>query len=186
MTETATEPTAAERIDAAAAELGLTMSAEFVPFSQSRNKDEPHKSLNWRVTLQRDGREVLTTDYSQGTGFTPASRRNWDGNKFVKERAKSLECETGRIAGLQFSREPYATSRKVPPPELRDVLHSLSLDASVLDSSGFEDWASEFGYDTDSRTAERIYRACVELALKLRSAIGEAGLEKLREAGQDY
>ena len=30
------------------------------------------------------------------------------------------------------------------------------------------------------------YRACLDIALKLRAAIGEDGLAKLREAAQDY
>ena len=71
-------------------------------------------------------------------------------------------------------------------PELRDVLYSLSMDASVLDSSCFEEWANELGYEADSRKAEGIYKACLDIALKLRNALGEAGLEKLRTACQDY
>jgi hypothetical protein len=34
--------------------------------------------------------------------------------------------------------------------------------------------------------AEAIYNACIDIALKLRSAIGESGLSELREAFQDY
>lgn len=44
----------------------------------------------------------------------------------------------------------------------------------------------ELGYDPDSRKAEAIYKACLEIALKLRNALGEDGLAKLREAAQDY
>lgn len=53
------------------AERGLTVESTFVPFSQSRNKDEPHPSLNWKVTLQRKGRPVLTCDYQAGAAYCP-------------------------------------------------------------------------------------------------------------------
>ena len=59
-------------------------------------------------------------------------------------------------------------------PDKLDVINSLVMDASVLNSSSFEDWADEFGYDRDSRKAETIYRACLDIALKLRNAIGES------------
>lgn len=60
------------------------------------------------------------------------------------------------------------------------------MDSDVLESSGFEEWASNFGYETDSRKADSIYRACLEIALKLKAVIGNDGLEQLRLAFQDY
>lgn len=50
----------------------------------------------------------------------------------------------------------------------------------------FEQWAADFGYDTDSRKAEKIYQECLRGALKLRAAIGQEGMDALREACQDY
>lgn len=58
---------------------GVTLDSVFVPFSQSRNAKaedgKPWESLNWRVTLKRNGREVLTTDYAQGVAYAPASKK---------------------------------------------------------------------------------------------------------------
>lgn len=48
-------------IDSALADLGLTVDSVFVPFSRSRNKGEKYKSLNWQVTVKRNGRNILTT-----------------------------------------------------------------------------------------------------------------------------
>ena len=42
---------------------------------------------------------------------------------------------------------------------------SLSDGISAMDS--FEDFCREFGYDTDSRNAERIYKSCVKTLNKL-------------------
>lgn len=61
------------------------------------------------------------------------------------------------------------------------VLDALVSDAaSYLDARSFEDWCAEFGYDTDSRTAERTYFACGEIAKKLTAFVGgSAELDRL-------
>jgi hypothetical protein len=46
-------------------------------------------------------------------------------------------------------------------PELADVVSALIMDASTIEyASSFENFAAELGYDSDSRTAERLYKAC--------------------------
>lgn len=190
MNATATQHSPADALNAACAAINLTMTAVFVPFSQSRNAtardgaEKPWRSLNWRVTLERNGRAFLTTDYSQGEGHAPAAK--WKGKAYGQQRAIDIEIETGMVAGTLFSDEPRATRKPIAPPSLADVVYSLASDSSVLDSSGFEDWANEFGYDTDSRSAEATYRACLDIALKMRGAIGEAGLQALRTASEGY
>lgn len=175
-----------DKILQTARELGLTMTAEFVPFSQSRNKGEKYPSLNWRVTLLRgkthNSVPVLTTDYSAGCAQCPSYKQ---GDRAIHRAERvAWECEHGKRSTLLGGM--VVGTGKVLQPDFADVLSSLVMDAGVLDSSSFEDWASEFGYDTDSRTAEKLYRACLEIALKLRNSIGEAGLASLRDACQDY
>lgn len=181
--DTATELTSAQCIDATAQELGLTMTTQFVPWSQSRNKSEKQPSLNWIVTLHKDAppRAFLTTNYGAGMGHCPSYKAIGLGaaNSVDRHNAVKHECETGYGASLYSGRKPIV-------PQMRDVLYSLAMDASVLDSSCFEDWANELGYESDSRKAESIYHSCMEIALKLRNALGEAGLEKLRNVCQDY
>lgn len=58
-------------------------------------------------------------------------------------------------------------------PEARDVLECLLDDASGVEWQSFEGWCGEYGYDTDSRKAERIYRACERLNHKLRRFLGD-------------
>lgn len=58
-------------------------------------------------------------------------------------------------------------------PTAADVLDSLASDsASIENARDFADWASDFGYDADSRKAERTYRACERLARRLRRFLG--------------
>jgi hypothetical protein len=61
------------------------------------------------------------------------------------------------------------------PPTAKDVLSCLADDAhSYENASGdFERWAKEFGYDTDSRKAEKIYRITKRQSEQLRRTLGE-------------
>lgn len=45
----------------------------------------------------------------------------------------------------------------------------------------FEDFASEMGYKEDSRSAEKIYKKCIEGADKLHTVFNDADIEKIRE-----
>jgi hypothetical protein len=64
------------------------------------------------------------------------------------------------------------------------VLHSLALDSRVLDEGTFEDWAGSLGYDPDSRKAEAIWKACVEIATTLRAGLGGRVVEELQLAAE--
>lgn len=184
MTEIDEKP--AQRIERVAASLGLTMTAVFVPWSQSRNKDIKEPSLNWKVTIHKVGCVVLTTDYCAGCGHCPSyNTLKGPKNTVYNDGILRRECETGNRA-LSVVGSPARSMGQPILPSLPDVLHSLALDADVLNHSTYEDWAGDFGYDKDSRKGEAIYRACLEIALKLRNALGEDGLKQLREACQDY
>ena len=59
-------------------------------------------------------------------------------------------------------------------PEASGVLECLLSDASSVECfRGFEDWCSDLGYDTDSRKAEKTYKACKSIAKRLRSFLGD-------------
>lgn len=65
-------------------------------------------------------------------------------------------------------------------PELEDVLDCLASDAAgYANAQDFEDWASEYGYDTDSRKAEETYNTIGEQADDLRNLLGEEAFETL-------
>lgn len=183
---------AKEEIKAAMEKHALSVKAEFVPFAQSRNaKDEKtgkakpvnERSLNWRVTLQKAGRDILTTDYSAGIAHCPSYKQmaRWT---LDYSRAIEFETDTGHSAKQGFG----STIAKGKPllPDSCDVVWSLVLDSDVLNYSRFEDWADNLGFDPDSRKAESIYRACLEIALSLRNGLGESVFSELQTAGEDY
>jgi hypothetical protein len=60
-------------------------------------------------------------------------------------------------------------------PTAADVLQCLASDASGVENArGFEDWCGDYGYSTDSRSAERTYRAIEKQAADLRRVLGDA------------
>ena len=65
-------------------------------------------------------------------------------------------------------------------PELFDVLWAISQDATAVRSS-FEDWAGDYGYDSDSIRAKRIYEQCVENGHRLGKLFSEELIEGIRE-----
>lgn len=175
---------AAEKIRACAEALGVTMTAEFVPWSKSRNKDEKRRSLNWKVSLHKGGAAFLTTDYSAGEAFCPSYQ-----HRPTDDTIEALRFETEQgFPAIVTSYGAVRRSRTAGPilPDLADVLWSLALDSSVLDHPTYETWAGDVGFDTDSRKGEATYRACLEIALKMRNALGDDGLRRLVEACEGY
>ena len=192
--------TTKESIEAFAQARGITMTAVFVPWSQSRSFDREikhasRKNLNWRVTIHYLRRDVLTTDYSAGIAHAPYYAVMWPRPRHSSPHTLrhdggmlEFEVEHGKAARGVWSPVSSRPSRVGPPilPSIADVLHSLVSDSDVLNYNSFESWASELGYDLDSRKAEGIYRACLSFSLALRNGLGEQLLADLREAVQDY
>lgn len=163
--------------------MGLSMEATFIPWSQSRNREEPQKSLNWLVTLKREGHRCITTDYMQGIGYIPGFPVQAKMTIFLDELL-SRTCEAGTVYNYKTGKA--ASPRKLPPPDITDVVYCLLLDSDVLNYVTFEEWAFDFGYNPDSREAEKIYQACLKIALQMKQMFSCQELEALRELFQDY
>jgi hypothetical protein len=65
-------------------------------------------------------------------------------------------------------------------PKVADVLDCLSSDASGIENArSFEDWCSEYGYDTDSRKAEKTFKTCEHQAKRLSNFLGSDAFQTL-------
>ena len=73
----------------------------------------------------------------------------------------------GRVMVVGYSQG----SAHVDAPKVADVLDCLCSDATCPDT--FEDFCSEYGYDTDSRRAERTFKACLKSRDELREFLGD-------------
>lgn len=70
-------------------------------------------------------------------------------------------------------------------PELADVLNCLMRDAEC-GAQSFEDFCAALGYDTDSRSAEKTWRACKATARNLARLFNNDMLRDLRELFEDF
>lgn len=167
---------------------GLRIDAHFVPYSLAPPQLQDGKRwecFNWTLRVTFNGR-TLTTDYRQGTGCIPDGiknrlsregfhgRHSVDSRKMMDRLLETGECLAGSPAHL-----------KLPPPSAADVLYCLLSDGEAIEHASFEEWAQSCGYDTDSRTAEKMYRDCLDIGLKLKAMFGDR-LASMREAFQDY
>jgi len=96
---------------------------------------------------------------SRPDGLMDASMNHWK---------CTLRMGTKRMT-VYFSQGPAVDHE----PAVDDVLGSLSMDVRCLPCS-FEYFCSEFGYDTDSRKAEKIYNAIIHIGRRLANFFDDA------------
>lgn len=82
-------------------------------------------------------------------------------------RADHFKCVFTRKGKQMTAYFSQGEGFKGEPPTIGRVLESIHLDATSVDNVSFEEWAQGFGYDPDSRKAERLYRACKRSARKM-------------------
>lgn len=154
----------------------ISFASIFVPWSISRNAKRDPKigdySINYKVTLLKNEKPIYEFDYQMGIGHCK--------HKLINPRARYCIADADAIIAECEGKRPTAT------PDPVDLLACLAIDASAINEGPFEDWASNLGYDTDSRSAEATYRRCVAIALIIRATFGHEALEELFEAVQDY
>jgi hypothetical protein len=65
-------------------------------------------------------------------------------------------------------------------PRVEDVLDSLVMEwYGIGNVPKFEDWAREYGYDLDSRRAERIYKVVIRQSKQFEALLGRDLLKEL-------
>ena len=174
------------------AENGVTLDAVLV--SDGGLKD-PSK---WKCTIKR-GRASYTFDYSAGSAHRRIKMRNMDARAaelgidpkdYAAEKYPKLQTllDKARYGGARltdYERAQWARFTEPDPPSVDGALWCLVCDAScVRHGQTFEEFCSELGYDSDSRTAERVFNACRDTW----SALVRLGfdLDELDRVFQDY
>lgn len=74
-----------------------------------------------------------------------------------------------------FIGEDRSVAAFVVPPSAMDILYCIRLENPHDET--FEDWCYGLGYDTDSRKAEKIYRACIDQTMMFRRNYPEIDLD---------
>lgn len=76
---------------------------------------------------------------------------------------------------VPFSMGPAHTAE----PSTADVLDCLASDAAGIDGRDFESWCADYGFNPDSRKAERTYNAIKRHAAALQRFLGSADYDAL-------
>jgi hypothetical protein len=163
------------KLERTIANLGLTYTAEFIPQKFSRNADDKQPSINWRITIS-NGKNFITTDYTQGIGHIPTVAKSY---KHFNRENELLASSTGtyNTSATLHWRNP----KKLPTPNLINVLYSLTLDSDVCDYCGFEEWANNYGYNSDSISHRSIYEKCIIVSKQFRKIVDLPYMRKLFE-----
>lgn len=129
--------------------------------------------------IHKNVKVIWEGDYWTGTG--------WFDGKVLFPSGKYDKYKTNLIIQdiVDGKLDPRYKNR-LKLPTAKDALACLTLDYGVINHPNFESWADEFGYDKDSREAEKIYNECMKIALLLRSTLGEKEIERLTELLRDY
>ena len=108
------------------------------------------------------------TDGFQDATDTDSGRTHWE---------YTLQRVCHKLTG-QFSQGSAHRS----PPKLKGILSCLIMDADGADALTFEEWCSDFGYDTDSRKAERIFNECRRISVLLQRILPREHWNTYRDA----
>lgn len=169
-----------EACELIAKEMNLDFKAEFLKNDFHFEGDKDKRDI-YKITLKREGRKY-TFNFGQSlnkSGFyAQYSRTKYN---IPIEKLPLSDSELRRYVRYNFNGDfgSIAIDKIVRPiaPTLYDVLACLQ----KYDVGTFEDFCSEFGYDTDSRSAKKTYKAVVKEYDKMCSLFSESELEILRE-----
>lgn len=146
--------------------IGVSFSAKYMC---ETTRDNNWICDQWCIMFKRDGKEDLTEFYFTGTGL----------RKQVNPMPQP-PFRKGTIAYEEWAKNAF----KPQAPSAADVLYSLVRDAEALYES-FDDWCMNFGYDSDSIKAFRIYQDCCEIGKKLAQFFSKEELDKIKELTED-
>lgn len=129
--------------------------------------------------IESEGIGMVTEQFTTRPDQLPELKRHF---KCKLHRGKATRWDGGVESAWDYDFTIWFSQGEAhkTPPTVDDVLDCLASDASGYDNSrNFEDWCSDYGYDDDSRTAERIYRAIAEQAKGLRHFLGDDAYNRL-------
>jgi hypothetical protein len=151
------------------------------------------EAFHYRVSIS-SGRNKLAVEYSKGSGLLRWKNNAETGRAVLEHHSagvghnllKKMGCKPGasyRGASRGFTiaeKAVFDNCIEPEPPTVDEVLMSLAQDAQSLENSPvFEDWCGEYGFDTDSRKAEAVFRKVQDTSARLRKVLGEAAYRRL-------
>lgn len=162
-----------------------------VQFYASESK-HPIRHFKCRITVDTNEQRIRQARNIANAAYQ-VNRKHGMPHKTAKQES-SVFVEDDGSKRRSFSFYFSQGSTHTQDPTLADVLDCLASDASgyenaIVDAKQkqswgflrltFESWASEYGYDTDSRKAEKTFRAIKRQAEQLKRTIDVEAYEEL-------
>lgn len=156
----------------------IAMKVQSAPENPNLRGDE-WEADHWFYTLNTSRRQ-MSGYYSMGIGHrTYKGSRPLEFNRKVYRKGDRIPMIlTGKVQTLHT--ELVAKEFTPTAPTLAEVLDCLASDAATVENARtFEEWASELGYDTDSREAYKTYKVTKRQTEKLRALLGPEWFDRL-------
>ena len=144
-----------------------------------RFEDAKYISSQWRIKFSREGKMEFWFDFSQSChdSFSKTERAGF--------RRKPLEPKDFHYLAIKETLETGATEYSLPFTLHYETTHPSDYDIlaclTKYDPGTFEDFCGDFGYDTDSRKAEKTYFAVQKEYQNLRGMFTGPELENMAE-----
>jgi len=163
---------------------GATITATFKKNGRHFDSDTDSRDI-YSVTIQRGNRK-FTFDFGQSI-----AKSQYLQDKDIQSRTYTLNggCRTGNMKITNLSKWTVIPKGKIAfgamcllvkdgiMPTNYDILACLT----TYDPNTFEDFCSEFGYDTDSKKAEKTYNAVVNEYKNVCALFTDEEIELLQE-----
>ncbi len=174
--------------------IGLSIEVEGQPqgkVDRDGKNEWPH--VAFMVVLKKGDKTILKQEYRMGTGhFDPKGISKYSISKYMPGNHNKAED----ILDI-WQRKPFAkfvdqeffarvvaavAQHKKIMPKLNDFVHSVIMDGRpYFEHLCFEEWADEYGYDTDSIKANKIYEQCCDIGRQLARGLTKAEIDALAE-----
>lgn len=133
-----------------------------------RQPDTPEK-------YEEDEPRQTITQFARKHGIRISSKCVLENPHMDDFQGDHYKCTLKRMAGGKIKRMTLHFSKgcghEGEEPKVDEVLDCLASDF-VDPGETFESWARNYGYDEDSRKAEKIYKACLKQTKKIKSFLG--------------
>lgn len=121
-------------------------------------------------------------DFLKATGCTLEVRylrnvKHFENDKYDRDIYEIVITKGRRVFAFEFGQSINNSTPNRTPPTEYDVLTCLT----KYDVGDFEEFCDEFGYDTDSRSAERTYKAVLDEWLNVQRLWTNEEIELLQE-----
>lgn len=144
----------------------LDIQSKFVPLSRSRGQSSKYPTLNYRVSLVRNGKVFEEVDYTLGYGYCINAEHSTGVTPAIQE-----ECESG------VGRDGR---RRMPKPE--EVFASVASDTvGVFNCCHFKEWCEQLCMDDNSIHDRVLYDTAVRVGIALMAMVGWEAIQQLAQ-----